>query len=217
MLDRVTLTVDLDAVAKNDKPKYGELKLTMEKFYRVNGGSTQLKGVVPDIQLPDANAELDDDDMGERRNKAALPYDEIAPANYHATNSVGNLRDLGKMSQSRVNSNATFKLIQQTAVERKHKMEDKSVSLNEKQFRKEQEEANATAKKVEELQKKASNLEIVNIAAEKSEIEVDSTATARNKEWLKNLGKDIYISETVNIVNDLAKSGMKVNMGTGKR
>lgn len=194
-------------------PSIGSLKLTMEKFYRVNGASTQLKGVTPDIILPDPYAFMDEDDMGERRNKSALPYDEIPAANYKPTNSVTNLNQLAKMSRNRVNNNPIFKVLEETNNFKKKKMEDKSVSLNEKQYKKEKEEMSAVSKKMEEIQKDAKLLEMASLSADMPRINLDSTSIAKNKDWLKNKSKDIYIAETVNIINDMTKSGMKVTVG----
>ncbi len=200
----------------NADPSIGTLKLTMEKFYRVNGGSTQLKGVVPDVALPDAYAFLDDEDMGERKNKAALPYDEIPAAPIRSSNVVVNRAQLAAMSKSRVANNPTFNLIEQTAAARKKKMDNNTVSLNEKTYRKEQEEANAITKKLEEIQKKALTLDMSNLAADKERINIDTVSINKNKEWLKNVSKDVYIGETVNILSDLSKSGMKMSVGKQK-
>ncbi len=222
--------VDLDAVLdpmtrlqmQNDTAgalgtSIGALKLTMEKFYRVNGGSTQLKGVTPDIAIPDAYDGYDDDDLGERHNKAALAWDEVAPANYKPTNSVGNLQQLATMSQSRISANPTFKLIQENSEYFKEKKDNNVVSLNEVKYKKEQDELNERSKKMEELQKKAVLLDMTNAPADMQRVDADSESVAKNKEWLKNLSKDIYISETVNIINDIPKAAMKMSIGTGMK
>ena len=73
---------------------------------------------------------------------------------------------------------------------------------------------NATSKKIEELQKKAVVLDMANAPADLPKVNLDSTSVTKNKEWLKNLSKDIYISETVNIINDMQKQEMKVTMGS---
>jgi len=195
----------------------GAIKLTMEKFYRVNGGSTQLKGVTPDIAIPDPYDAYDDEDLGERHNVSALPWDEIAAANYKETNSVGNVRSLAALSQSRVDANQTFKLIQENSEYLKKRKENSEVSLNETKYRKDQEDLNAISKKEDELQKKATLLEMTNAPADMEHIDADTASITKNKEWLKNLSKDIYISETVNIINDMPKVGMKVNIGTGMK
>lgn len=199
----------------------GSVKLTMEKFYRVNGGSTQMKGVTPDIAIPDAYDGYDEEDLGERHNKSALPWDVIPPANYHVTNSVGNLQQLSQLSKSRIAANPTFKLIQENSEYFKKKKDENVVSLNEAKYRKEQEEINEKSKKMEELQKKAVVLDLSNTPADEEKLlddtkrYSDSTAFNKNKDWLKNVSKDIYISEAVNVLNDLKKSGVSVNMGSG--
>lgn len=217
VVDPMTRMQMLSDTAGAQGNSLGALKLTMEKFYRVNGGSTQLKGVTPDIAIPDSYEGFDDEDYGERHNKSALPWDEIPPANYKPTNSTGDVSTLAKLSESRIKANPTFKLIEENSALIKKKREDNEVSLNETEYRKEQEQLNATSKKMEEIQKKAVTLEMDNAPADLQKINADSASITKNKDWLKNLSKDIYISETVNIINDLPKAGMKVNMGTGMK
>lgn len=195
----------------------GALKLTMEKFYRVNGGSTQLKGVKPDIAIPDDYEIYEDDDIGERHNKSALAWDEIPPANYKSSGSVTNLNQLSQLSESRIKSNPTFRQIQENSEFYKRKKENNKVVLTEEKFRKDQEEMTAHSKKLEELLKKNPLLELTNPPADMGKVTADSVAITKNKDWLKNLSKDCYLSETVNIVNDLIKSGMKVDIGTGMK
>ncbi|MFI5195980.1 MAG: carboxy terminal-processing peptidase [Chitinophagales bacterium] len=195
----------------------GALKLTMEKFYRVNGGSTQLKGVTPDITIPDVYDGYDDDELGERNRKSALPWDEIASANYKPINSIGNVQQLALLSQSRINANPTFKQIQDNSKYYKQKKDDNTVSLNEMKYKKDQDETNAKSKKLEDLLKNPVLLDMANPPADMDKINLDSASVAKNKEWLKNISKDIYISETVNIIKDLSKSKMKVNIGTGMK
>lgn len=190
----------------------GSLKITIQKFYRVNGGSTQLKGVTPDISLPDPY-ELAE--IGERHDKAALSWDEIPAANYKLMNSV-NVKEIAMMSKSRVAANPTFGLIQQSAKQFQKQREDNVYSLNEVKYRKQLEEANATSKKLEELQKKITTLEFKNLPEDMARINADSSSVAKNNEWIKNLKKDIYIAETVNIINDMLRAGMKSSVASGK-
>jgi len=210
-MTRMHMQADTAGLAMNADGSYessiGSLKITMEKFYRVNGGSTQMKGVKPDIVIPDP---YEYKDMGEREDKAALKWDEIPKATYKPTNSVGNLAQLNAMSQSRIANNQTFKLIDEGATKLKKREEDNMVSLNEKEYRKELEDVNATSKQIDSLQKKSTKLEFSNLGADLTRINADSASITKNKDWLRNLGKDIYISETVNIVDDMTKSGMKI-------
>ena len=217
MLDPMTRLQNLGDTMGAQGKSLGAVKLTMEKFYRINGGSTQLKGVTPDITIPDAWDGYEDDEFGERHNRSALAWDEIPAAAYKPVNSVSNMQQLVTMSQSRINANPTFKLIQQNSEYLKKKRDDNKVSLNEVKYKKDKEETNATSKKIEELQKNVVLLEMRNIDADMGKINIDTTSVSRNRDWLKAISKDIYISETVNIISDMQKAAMKVNLGTGMK
>jgi carboxyl-terminal processing protease len=215
MVDPMTRLRMLNDTEGAQGKSIGAVKLTMEKFYRVNGGSTQLKGVTPDIAIPDFYDGYDDEDLGERHNKSALPWDVIPAAAYKPTNSVGNLQQLASLSKSRIAANPTFKVIQENSEYFKKRKDENIVSLNETKYRKDQEEVNARSKKMEELQKKAVLLELTNPKEDLTKINQDTSSVSKNKDWLKNLSKDIYISETVNIINDLKKSG--ITMGSASK
>ncbi|RYZ49656.1 MAG: tail-specific protease, partial [Sphingobacteriales bacterium] len=192
----------------------GSLKITFQKFYRVNGGSTQLRGVTPDIILPDPYAGIE---MGERRDKAALQWDEIPAANYRPVPFAVNPAPLAEASRKRVSANPSFQLIQESAARIKAREKNNIYSLNETAYRKELEDANATSKKMEELEKKAAPFKVVNVKEDLAVINQDSSRISKNTDWLKALQRDIYLSETVNILNDLAKSQSRVNIGTGMK
>jgi carboxyl-terminal processing protease len=194
-----------------NEPPIGHVKLTVQKFYRVNGGSTQLRGVIPDIKLPDPYSHLD---LGERKDKTALKWDEIPAANYHPVNGV-NIPQLAAASAKRVAANEAFKLIEENGAKVKQQQEDNSYSLNEVAYAKEMEEVSVMSKKQEELEKKGTPIPVTNPREDYKRINADSSTVTKNKNWLKNLQKDIYISETINIINDMAKPAMKVNMGMG--
>lgn len=218
MVDPVTKMMLMKSdTDESQSASLGAVKLTMEKFYRVNGGSTQLKGVRPDVVIPDDYGMFDDDDIGERQHKSALPWDEIPAANYKPINSVGNVKDLAALSESRVQSNPVFKLKQENSEYFKKKREDNRISLNEVKYKKEQDELTARSKKLEEIMKKNELLELTNPMADMEKINLDSASIAKNKEWLKNLSKDNYIYETLNILNDLPKTGMSMNLDNRKR
>jgi carboxyl-terminal processing protease len=72
--------VDLDQMARNDKPRYGQLKMTIAQFFRINGGSTQSKGVIPDVAFP---ATWDPKDFGESALDNALPWTQIQSAKFN--------------------------------------------------------------------------------------------------------------------------------------
>lgn len=189
----------------------GALKITVQKFYRVTGASTQLKGVTPDIMLPDPYVSAN---SGERHDKAALRWDVIPPSDFKPSNSVGNIPELAGLSHARIAMDPTFRLIMQTGQRVQAEQQKNAYSLNETEYRKELEENNAITKKLEELQKKATPYEITNLKEDMSRVNADSASVAKNNDWIKNLKKDVYIAETVNIVNDMAKGTKKVTVNS---
>lgn len=192
----------------------GSLKLTIQKFYRINGGSTQLKGVVPDVMLPDPYSDID---LGERRDKAALAWDEIPAAKYSTVGNPVDATKLAALSKERISKNPSFDIIKETGARYKKLEKENVVSLNEKKYRKELDEANAISKKLEELEKKNTSLTITNPGDDLAKINVDSASINKNDAWLKMLKKDIYLSETVNILNDMISPRSNVTMETGMK
>ena len=136
--------VDLDRIAKNSKPQFGELKMTVAQFFRVNGGTTQLRGVTPDILFP---AVSDPHDFGESSFDNALPWAQIKPANYSP---VGNLKGvlptLLALHEARVKKDRDFQYLQQDIAEAKLQRMKNLVSLNEAVRRKERDEQEARLK-----------------------------------------------------------------------
>jgi carboxyl-terminal processing protease len=199
-------------MANNKEPEIGSLKLTIQKFYRVNGGSTQLKGVVPDIVIPDVYSQIQ---VGERKDKAALPYDQInavqlpellgdpSQYKYWAKNLDINL--LKAKSESRIAKSKSFELVKENALRLKKLDQENIVSLNEVKFKKEQDANIALSKKIEDLDKIVTLLDIENLAVDATRLQADTAANERNKNWIKLLKKDITLSETVNIMEDMRK------------
>ncbi len=189
-------------MSASNEPSMGALKLTMQKFYRVNGGSTQLRGVAPDVTLPDSYELLDE--IGERRDKASLPWDQIAPLAITKENRVRNVPALAAHSKARLDKNEVFRLIESSAKRMKAREEGKAFPLNEKVYRQELTEANALSKKLEEMEKSGTPIAVSSLKADEAQISRDSTTVKKNEDWLKALKKDVYLSETVQIMNDMA-------------
>ncbi|GAA4455512.1 carboxy terminal-processing peptidase [Rurimicrobium arvi] len=207
-------------MAINKEPELGSLKLTIQKFYRVTGGSTQLKGVTPDISIPDVYSDIE---IGERKDKAALPYDEIQPASIpqpvvvegrqlttdgvqmsHAKWAASfDLKKLQALSAKRIAASKAFDNVRTNAARLKKLEEDNVVYLDETHFKKEQEEASALAKKIEEADKAVTQLDISNLPSDLTRLSADTAAMERNKNWIRLLKKDISLAETVNIMKDM--------------
>jgi len=143
----VQTLVDLDRFVPSSDENLGRLRLTMAQFFRINGGSTQHKGVVPDVLFPTAKQASD---YGERSLDNALPWDRIKPAVY-ATQGVGAFSRLRENSQQRVSEDLGFSMLseQERLIQ---EMEDvKTISLNEKRRRHESEKRE---KQLEDLKKR---------------------------------------------------------------
>lgn len=194
---------DLDRTVAGmaDVKPLGTLKLTMQKFYRINGGSTQLRGVVPDIILPDSRALLE---TGEKRQTNPLAWSQIDPADYgQDVYQISQMEELQRRSAARVASNETFGLIQENAKRFKRQSDRKSFPLSLVDYRKMDEASRQEAKQYEGLFDEVVNPYVYNLELDMEEIEIDESKVARNEEFKKNVGKDVYIREAVQILGDM--------------
>jgi len=190
----------------------GSLKLTIQKFYRINGGSTQLKGVTPDIVLPDAYELIEE--TGERRDKSALPWDKISQVSYEPFFTPSSFTELAALSRKRVEASQNFKLIQQTAERIKRQQDNNIMPLNETKYVAKLKEAEEISKKLDALDSLNTGLSAYNLQADMARVNVDTTAKAKNESWLKALKKDAYIAEASNVLNDWIKGTVKITAVT---
>ncbi|HEY0897137.1 MAG TPA: carboxy terminal-processing peptidase [Sphingobacteriaceae bacterium] len=124
--------------AQGGAPKYGQINLTMGKFYRINGSSTQHKGVIPDISFPMV---FPADKYGESSEPAALPWDEIRASNYHPlANLAGIKSQLTSLHEQRMKTSEEYKFLLEDIAEFKKRENETSVTLNEVQLKKERED-----------------------------------------------------------------------------
>lgn len=178
----------------------GSLKLTIQKFYRINGGSTQLKGVTPDVVLPDVYDMLDE--TGERKDKSALQWDKIASVNYPTFLPSDFYSRLSVRSQARVNNNDNFKLILEAAERLKKQKDDNVMPLNEAAYAAKLKENEALSKRLDQLDSLSTPLSVKNLEEDLARINLDSASVNKNKAWIKRLEKDPYIAETVTVIQD---------------
>lgn len=131
----VQTVVNLDEVAHNPEPKFGELKLTIAQFFRVNGGTTQLRGVTPDISLPGL---FDLKTVGESSFDNALPWSEVKPAKYKRSGDIKPLLpQLQNLHDARVKDNPEFQQFVDDIAVLKAQREKAELSLNETERRNE--------------------------------------------------------------------------------
>jgi len=181
---------------------FGALKLTTQKFYRINGGTTQLRGVTPDVILPDAYSYLE---YGEKEQDYPLPFDEISPAKYSLwKNGKLNLQQVQASSKSRVAQNKNFSLIEESAQRLKKQSEKTERALQIDKYMAEEAQAEAVAKRFEAAQKDIPVLDVTRLQQDMQALGSDTAKVARSKEFVKSLKQDVYVEEAVSIIqNDM--------------
>ena len=189
----------------NYDKKLGFLKMTIQKFYRINGGSTQVEGVYSDIAMPTRFSYMS---YGERDLEGALKWDKVPQANYKPINSYINFSDVVTTSIERINNDPKFQLIDEYAKWLKNEQEDSTYSLNYKQYKKELEEREVFSKKFNSVFKYKSNLTFNSPNYELPLFKDNKDLEEKRMAWHKNLSKDIYISEALNVLSQL-KIGVK--------
>ena len=184
----------------NYKKDLGYLKMTIQKFYRVNGGSTQKEGVYSDIAMPSRYSFMK---FGERDLEGALSWDKVAEANYSQANSYSNFADVVYNSKERIANDKNFKLVSKYAKWLKENQEDTSFSLNYKKFFKENKDKSEEAKMFKTVFDYKSNLTFSSPKYEQALFKKDTSLVDKRIAWHKNLSKDMYVSEALNVLSEL--------------
>ncbi len=194
---------DLDSgiPGNSDIKPLGEVKVTIQKFYRVDGGSTQLRGVRPDIILPDRFYELE---TGEQEEDYAMPWTEIPEVDYsQSVYKVKDLKGLAAKSAERVNKHETFSLIRDEARRLKKQRDDNELALDFDSYAAERELRKEESKKYKDILQPIEDMVISNLEVDLVDIKSDESKEARNEEWLKNMQKDVYLEEALYILSDM--------------
>lgn len=178
----------------------GALKMTIQKFYRINGGSTQIEGVYSDISLPSRYSYMK---FGERDLEGALPWDKVQQAKYQTTNSYSNFGDAVYNSQQRVLNDKKFKKINEYAKWLKKNQEERVYSLNYNTFKKESHDKIEETKQFKDIFKFNSNLTFNSPKYELNLFAKDTVLKEKRVVWHKNLKKDIYLNEALNVLSEL--------------
>lgn len=177
----------------------GTIKLTLQKFYRINGGSTQLKGVSSDVVIPDV---LEKSKLREKDDPDALAWDEIQKSPYNTWKAPYDINAVTKNSQQRVDANPAFNLIK-TNTEWLEEQNDKSYSLNLEKYRETKKKISSTVKQFETLNKLSREIDVEDVPGAEERFGSDKDKLERYKNWKKSLKNDIYLDEALNAVNDM--------------
>lgn len=190
----VQTVVNLDFLANNATPVYGELKMTVAQFFRVNGGTTQLRGVTPDIGFPSI---IDAGDFGESSYDNALPWTSIKAAEFMPFGSLtGIVPKLISSHKARIAKDKDFRYIREDIAEIRAQRQKNRISLNEAERRKERELQEARTKLREEAGKKVALQDDGLLSNERN-----MDANLAIEEVQKNL-KDPFLNEAAHILGD---------------
>ncbi len=178
----------------------GALKMTIQKFYRINGGSTQLEGVVSDIAMPDKYAYFE---IGERDEKNPLAWDKIEPAEYSPIDIYENFHQVVNDSKERIADNPHFIIIDENAKWLKQGRDNTLVNLNFDGYKEELKERIEESKSFEDIALYESSLEFNSPKYELPIMEKDSVLAKKRGIWHKSLKKDIYMEEALTVLSEL--------------
>jgi len=197
----VQTVFDLNRMVRNNtNGDMGALKFTTQKFYRINGGSTQLEGVKSDVVVPDRYSYID---IGEKDQDNPLPWDKIDAADYSVWENYFDYESTISKSKKRMADNDQLKLIDANAKWLK-KIRDREVySLNYNDYKKEMELNEEEAKRFEKLSEYKTNLTFNSLPYEMKLMNQDSVLQEKRRRWHLALAKDVYIEEALNVLNDL--------------
>lgn len=187
----------------NSLKPLGAIKITTEKFYRINGGTTQLQGVIPDIILPGAYDEIA---VGEKEYDNALAVDHVGRASYTFDNSWSVPFSRAKeRSAERLANEGTYNVFKEYAQWIAKGKDNKRIPLNYTDYVAFQDSISAQSDLFKNINKAPDSLGVVALPDHLTMFETDSAQTDIYQKWYKNLSRDLVLREGVKVVNDLVK------------
>jgi carboxyl-terminal processing protease len=207
--------VDLNRWMRNNDTfgDMGALKITTQKFYRINGGSTQLKGVESDVAVPDRYSYID---IGERDYENPMPWDKIAPAEYKTWRGYSNLKKVIAASRDRLSNNAQIQLIDESAKWINTQRNQNTYSLNYNTYYKEMAAVKNRSEKFDNINNYKTDLTYSSLPYEKSLMAQDSSLTEKRKRWHESLSKDVYVQEAIHVLQDLNVDESSIKLAARK-
>ncbi|NNE02355.1 MAG: carboxy terminal-processing peptidase [Eudoraea sp.] len=195
-----------NVVHVNEYGDLGAIKVTIQKFYRINGESNQLEGVKSDVITPDKYRYIV---LGEKGQDNALAWDTIEAADYDVWDGYIDYEETVANSNKRIASSPQFKLIEENAKWLKTLGDEMSVSLNYDLYKLRDKESRAKTDYFNKLSEYDSKLTFESLQYEKELFTQDSILREKRARWHINLAKDVYIEEAINVLRDLKVSNIK--------
>ena len=200
--------LDLNRFLSNSDFDLGALKITTEKFYRINGGSVQLKGVESDIVTPNTYSHIE---IGEADEKNPLKWDQIDKAQFRKWDGYYNLESVINDSKLRISKNELFSLIDQNAKWFSERRKNKSYSLNYNTFKNDQKNNKLKLKKFDRIKDYNNNLNFNLLSDQSSKIKDTEEYKENRMRWHNSLKSDIYINESINVLLNLKTKKIENN------
>jgi carboxyl-terminal processing protease len=198
--------VDLNRFVRGGNGNVGALKLTTQKFYRINGGSTQLEGVKSDVVVVDRYSFID---IGEKDQENPLPWDQIDPAKYDLWDGYIDYEKTISKSKERMKDNAQLKLIEENAKWIKKRRDDNEYPLNYAEYKKEADEDEDYAKRFKAISDYDTQLTFTSLPYEQLLMKKDSSLQGKRQAWYEDLAKDVYVEEAINVLGDIQINNIK--------
>ncbi|WP_405384338.1 carboxy terminal-processing peptidase [Maribacter sp. LLG6340-A2] len=190
----------------NEHGDLGAIKITTQKFYRINGGSTQLEGVKSDIVVPDRYSYID---LGERDQSNPLGWDKITAADYKVWDGYIDYDKAIAKSKKRMEASEQIRLIEENAKWLKAEQEETEISLNYDTYKEEKLKDKEQSNYFKKLTDYDSKLTFKSLGYEEQLFTKDSVLREKRDRWHKNLAKDVYVEEAVNVLEDLKINNIK--------
>ncbi len=179
----------------------GELLITIQKFYRINGGATQLKGVTPDIIIPDAYSEME---LGEREQDYYMPWTKIEPVSYTMWNGIKDFDNIVKREKSNVETDPDILVVKEQSKTLKKLKDETLIPLKLEEYNKMEKSHREMTKRFDEFSKKENGLAVQSLSSDLALAKSDTSKLARMDAWIKELKKDLYLREAIKVAGAIA-------------
>lgn len=183
----------------NTNDDFGALKLTIQKFYRISGESTQRKGVESDLKMKDF---FSYSDVGERFDQFALPWDKIETTSYKKLTGL-NIPQLQSELDKQLADNQNYKMLQESSEWKEALDKEETITLNQAKFNELMKTRKAQIEKFKGLDKFNNGLKFIIHPDEAERIKKDEAFAKKTENWRKNLERDFYLEETVDVLSKI--------------
>ncbi len=199
----------ISAHQQRSKTDWGAATVTVEKLYRITGKSAQLRGVQPDVLLPDIYDRLD---YRESSYDFALPGDSVSKKTYYSPGPPLPRLELAGKSTARTNAHPSFQLIRRFTARELLSRDNRVIPLNLTEYRKQTDEMYGWIKALEKaLEQPAKSYSVQNTGYDQELLRIDTYGKEINAQLIENLRNDIYLEETYRVLLDLMASTQSNN------